>query len=245
MSRERRASAFKSIEAAIKTVGYYTYVVVGGAAPRYVYTIGLRRTLGFEFVIAGASFFSLNSIEQIIRNVVDEVRQLEAPDLVPVVINALGTFLCKKVHPSWSKQLLLGANDYFNTEAIDAIQICPSSETWTIDVPDMTRHFSPENAPVWQWLRQPWPFAFSASAIAATNLRALIGERVTEASRFESDEWQLFAGSGSNVSEAAMRFVPFATLLGFDASLSDVAALEVGKSLWRDCVTGGWNKWGQ
>jgi len=72
----------------------------------------------------------------------------------------------------------------------------------------------------------------------------LRGERVTEAARWESDQWELFAGPGPDVTPDQVRMVPLATLLAIDATLQPVVQLDVGRALWRDDQGGDWQAWG-
>ena len=104
--------------------------------------------------------------------------------------------------------------------------------------------WSASGAPVWQWKHVPWSFSAPRSSTAATNLAALRGERVTEAARWEEDQWELFAGEGPEVLEDEVRLVPLGTLLGADPSLLAVTSLPIGGALIRDPDEGEWEPWG-
>ena len=75
-----------------------------------------------------------------------------------------------------------------------------------------------------------------------TNLEALKGAAVTEAMRWEVDQWELFSGAGPDVKKEDTRVVPLSTLVLYDSTLDLVMKLEEGKGLWRneDMM---WNKW--
>jgi hypothetical protein len=75
-----------------------------------------------------------------------------------------------------------------------------------------------------------------------TNLDALRGAPITEACRWEEDEWEMFAGAGPDVAEEDARLVPLGCLLASDPSLAAVVDLEVGKGLWRE-PGGAWVPW--
>jgi hypothetical protein len=124
--------------------------------------------------------------------------------------------------------------DFYQTNALAAVQIVPDEDHWTIDIPDLSKPWSLASEPAWQWLFEPWKYGLSPQAIAVTNLRALRGEPITEAARWETNQWELFAGAGPDVHEEAIRLVPLGMLLGADESLGPVASLAVGSALWRD-----------
>jgi hypothetical protein len=56
---------------------------------------------------------------------------------------------------------------------------------------------------------------------------------VTEASRWEETEREIFAGAGPDTPDDEVRVVPLATLLGYDASLEPVTRLEVSGAIRR------------
>jgi hypothetical protein len=89
---------------------------------------------------------------------------------------------------------------------------------------------------------EPWPFDASPHSIAVTNLDALRGDPVTEASRWEETEWELFAGVGPDIPEDDVRVVPLATLLGYDESLEPVTQLRVPGAI-RRFPGGPWADW--
>jgi hypothetical protein len=127
---------------------------------------------------------------------------------------------------------------------IQAWQIVPEPAHWTLDIPDMRKPWSAGEEPVRQWKQVPWTFPVPSSSTAATNLAALRGERVTEAARWEEDQWEIFANAGSDAPpEDELRIVPLGTLLGADSSLVPVTSLAVGKGIWRDPEEGEWKVW--
>ena len=98
--------------------------------------------------------------------------------------------------------------------------------------------------PAWRWLREPWTYPVPDDSTAVTNLAALRGERITEASRWEVDEWEMFAGAGPDVPQDEMRVVPIGTLVAADESLAPVVHLAVGEGLCRDPEPGSeWHPW--
>jgi hypothetical protein len=89
---------------------------------------------------------------------------------------------------------------------------------------------------------EPWSYPVPSKSVAGTNLAALRGERITEAMRWEEDEWELYAGAGPDVAKEAMRVVPLGTLLAADMSLEAVVSLRIGEGLWRDADSA-WHSW--
>lgn len=236
-----RDAALAKIRENIDAFGYHVYVVAGGCAPRFAYTIGLTPSLGVELVLAGGAIFSADEARGILEAARRQLAAQRGVDRVSA--GAAGEFTLRAVHATWSAALLLGAMDYFTTTRIEAYQCVPDPEHTTIDVPDLSVARRGDTEPVWQWLTEPWPYAVPRSARAMTNLAALRGERVTEVARWEQDYWEMFAGAGPDVTEEEARSVPIATLLGADPSLAPALDLAIGAGIWRDERAGDWNPW--
>jgi len=66
---------------------------------------------------------------------------------------------------------------------------------------------------------------------------------VTEAMRWEEDEWEIFVGDGPNIPEDELRKVPLGTLVGADESLLAVVNLAIGEGLLRDDPDSEWRPW--
>jgi hypothetical protein len=129
---------------------------------------------------------------------------------------------------------MLGAFDYYQKRNIPALQVVPDKAHWTIDVPDMSAPWNTTKEPVWRWLHEPWTYPVPEDATAATNLSALRGDGVTEAARWEEDEWEICAGAAPDVPEDEMRVVPLGNLVAADPSLAPVVDLPIGEALRRD-----------
>ena len=80
--------------------------------------------------------------------------------------------------------------------------------------------------------------------MAITQVSVLMGEPATEVIRWETDEWEIFAGAGPDVPAAEKRIVPLGVLLGLDRALERTVHLAIGKGLWRDAAEGEWQDWG-
>ena len=139
---------------------------------------------------------------------------------------------------------MVGALDFYRETDLPALQIVPDEAHWTIDVPDLSEPWSAKASPIWQWLQEPWRYPVPSKSKAVTNLAALRGERITEAMRWEEDEWDLFAGPGPDVPKDEIRVIPLGTLLGHDETLGSVVNLPIGSGLWRDDASE-WHPWGK
>jgi len=242
MIDSERRDRLRRISDHIDQYGYHVTTVIQDIAPRFTYTIGGSGLFGFELILAGSSIFLLEDVLKIIEHIVDCCKN-GFPDDGKIEVDNYGHFTLRRAHTSWINILLLGAVDYFNDTTITAYQICPDTDHTTIDVPDLGLAWSAEREPAWRWLRQPWESPIPPTSTALTNLAALRGERITEASRWELDQWELFAGSGPDTPEHEVRIVPIGTLLAVDQTLEPVIFLDVGKSLWRDADATEWNEW--
>jgi hypothetical protein len=249
MSIERER-ALERIRRNIETHGFHIYVVAGnGPDPRFVYTIGLRESLGAEMVFAGGLYYEKKSDVLAIVNSLREQLGSGAGGAPTEAwrwtlrVDQLGSFSFRKAHSSWTRSLLLGALDYYGIDDVDAYQIVPDDQHMTIDVPSMDKDWNAAAEPIWQWLHEPWRYPVSAASTVMTDLDALHGEPITEACRWEEDYWEMFAGAGPDVSDEMARLVPLGCLLAVDPSLVAVVRLKIGEGLWRDGDGGDWNAW--
>ncbi|MBS1813674.1 MAG: DUF4262 domain-containing protein [Acidobacteria bacterium] len=239
----QRKSAIDQIRQNIVQRGFHTYVVTGGGDPHYAYTIGLRDSLGAELIIAGAYFYKLEEIPQIIDKIVAGLSPETDLKTREIIVDSRGSFSFREVDESWVKKLMLGALDFYQIETMKAWQIVPDESHFTLDIPNMNKPWSAALFPVWRDLDQEWAYPIPVQSIAITNLGALRGERVTEVMRWENDEWEMFAGASPNVPADERRVVPISILLAVDNSLYPAVYLEIGAGLWRDDVSE-WNPWG-
>lgn len=243
MKKEKK-NALDLIRSNISSHGYHIYVISGGPLPRFFYTIGLIESIGFELIMAGSYFYSANEAKKIFDQIVNEIKSHPTRVNSKIQINSSGSFTLRKADNSWTNKLMLGALDFYHPKNISALQIIPDFDHWTIDTPDLTKSWSTQNSPIWRWLGKPWGYpSISDHSVAVTNLSALRGETVTEATRWEEDQWELFAGSGPDTPPAEIRVVPIGVLLGFDPSLEKVVNLDIGHALWRDKLDTEWHTW--
>lgn len=238
---DMRRRFLERIRSNIANTGHHITMVTGGPTPRFAYSIGLYPKVGFEVVMAGACYFSPNGVKSIIDHAVAEASHRNGLDEGVIECGTSGMFTLRQVHASWSSKMLLGPLDYYDLTEVKSLQIVPGEDHWTIDVPDMTAKWG--NDPIWRWLEDEWPYPVPKDSHAITHLDALRGQAITEVVRWEDDEWEMFAGPGSDVLESDARTVPLGTLIGADKSLEAVTQLGVGEGLWRDHAGDTWHVW--
>ncbi|MBO9202785.1 MULTISPECIES: DUF4262 domain-containing protein [Niastella] len=231
------------IQSNINQYGYHITVVRSGSQPRYAYTIGLRELLNFELVFAGAIYYMYEEVIHIVNNVVIALKRNENLD-GKIMVGSLGRFSLMPVDLSWSRLMLLGIFDYYKNDDINVYQIIPDQYHYTLDIPDMSKEWNVSSEPVWQWLVNKWEYEVPENSTVVTNVKALLGEPITEVVRVEENEWEMFAGAGPDVDKKDMRVVSLGTILGIDSTLLPSIHLEPGKGLWRGDADFEWNDWG-
>jgi hypothetical protein len=239
----KRKAALDKIRQNIAQHGFHTYVVTGGGDPHYGYTIGLSQSLGAELILAGAYFYRLDVVPKIIESIIAELKPPVASETRKIDLASWGVFSLRKVHMSWATKLMFGALDFYQVKEIQAFQIVPDEAHWTLDIPDLSKPWSPAAAPAWRWLSEEWTYPVPSESVAITNLGALRGERITEVMRWKEDEWEIFAGAGPDVPQEERRVVPLGVLLAADESLLPVVNLPIGAGFWREAVSV-WHPWG-
>ena len=233
------------IRSHIDEYGYHVTTVSSMTDPRYVYTIGLSELFDFELIFAGGIIYLKDELSLIFEIIIEELKKGKIiSDHLKINIDRLGAFSLTKVDVSWSKLMMLGVFDYYKLSNIIAFQIVPDSNHFTLDIPDMVKEWNASSEPVWRWLVNEWNYPIPKNSTVITNIKALLGESITEITRWENDEWEMFTGSGSVVQKEDMRVVALATILAIDESILPAISLEIGKGLWRDSAYSDWNNWG-
>lgn len=240
----QREQFLNLIQANIDKYGYHLTIVNSSIEPRYAYTIGLTEVLGFELIFAGGIYYMKNDLYTIFAEIIKELKEKSGVANKSITIGDLGSFSCSNVDQSWIKLTMLGVFDFYKQDQIDACQIFPSKEYYTLDIPNMSNEFSVPLNPVWQWLVREWDYHVPPDSTAITNLDALKGEVITEVMRWEKNEWEIFAGAGPDVLKEDKRVVSLGTLLAIDESLEPVVNLEIEKGMWRDKNDREWHPWG-
>ncbi len=229
-----KAEALENIRTNISTHGRHIYLVTGGPDPRFAYTIGLKEKFGAELIFAGGAFYSRVQIFDLLNRLSDILQETPDQSETDHSLGELGTFSLRKVDPTWSTKLILGATDYYKTPDIAALQVVPDAEHLTIDVPDLSQTRSESAEPTWQWLDKEWNNHIPGKTMVITDWDALRGAPILEANRWEEDHWELFSKPAQEIDKKMVRVVPFATLLGADPSLQLATELDVREGIWRD-----------
>lgn len=228
----------------IDSHGYHVNIVSGGQEPRYAYTIGLLPKFGFELIFAGGVYFLKKDLYTIFESIVNSLEKDLNPDELYVKLGNSGDFKLRKVHSTWSDLTMLGVKDYFDIENFNSMQIIPDIDHWTLDIPDMTKKWESKSETIWKGLSDDWNYEAPNSSNIVTNIDALKGETITEVMRWESDEWEMFAGPGPDVEKDQIRVVPLGVMIGIDSTLTKSLELEIGKGIWRDDKSDKWTDWG-
>ena len=239
----QREEFLREIKANIEQHGYHVTMVTGGAIPRFAYTIGCKEALGLEFIFAGGENYSKFDVSKIFDEIASSAKEEHNWSNLSVRIDSLGSFSVARVDKSWSELLTLGVFDYYNQTEIQVWQILPDDTHRTLDVPDMSQAFEVGSQPIWQWLSRKWDYPVPNGSMVVTDLRVLFGEKATEVTRWENDEWEIFSGAGPDTPKEEMRIVPLGILLGIDKSLEPIVHLEIGKGLWRNSAELTWIDW--
>ena len=241
MKKNLRADAVEKIRSNIIEHGQHIYLISALRCPRYAYTIGGREAGVPDLIFAGGAYFFDDEVMLIINAVIKCLKSDE--NKREFSIEKFGNFSVIEVSNTWVSLLTLGAIDFYKQKNIKFLQIIPKDSCLTIDVPDLNVPWDAEKEPIWQWLVHPWNLNFSANYKAITNLAALRGEIITEATRWEEEEWELFSGAGPEVAPKDIRIVPLAVMLGFDKTLIPITTLNIGDGLWRDGLESAWQNW--
>lgn len=238
---ENRKDFLKTIKNNISRYGYHINSVISDSEPHYTYTIGLHQSLGFELIFAGGIIYMQNEVFEIFGQIVESLKIDQNQRMIEV--NNYGFFELKNIHHTWTKLMALGIYDYYKTENVLALQIIPDSKHITLDVPDMSEEFNVLSQPVWKFLSRNWDYPVKISSTAVTDIQFLKGEKITEVTRWEDDEWEAFTGNGNEIDEKKVRVISVATMIAIYPTLEIILSLDVGKGLWRDKDDLIWQEW--
>lgn len=237
-----RGKFLELIASNIEKYGWHVYVVQQGNCPRYIYTIGLTKKIGFEIIMAGCSIYQLDHavglVNDFAKMAIENAGNLQSN--VELDGKEYGIGLC---HESWSNRLMLGYLDYYGSSSVSALQMCPPPSDWTLDTPDLTAPWDSVSQPVWQWLELPWSLPVPTSATVATSISVLRGRKVTEISRWSTDEWEMFSDLDADLSEDNMRVIPFGTAYASDNTIKPAILLHIKSGIYRNDAESPWKSW--
>jgi hypothetical protein len=231
------------IRSNIDRYGYHITIVDGVPCPRFAYTIGLSETIGFELVFSGGYYYLKDDLFTIFNKFVEVLSPKRGIKDLNLSIGQFGEFSLREVGLTWGRLMLLGVFDYYKVSEVNAFQIIPSSESYTIDIPDM-KLSNPESDPIWKWLKKEWDYPVPITSGSVTDIGALRGKPILEITRWEEDEWEMFSTNPQDVDKEKCRVVPIGVLLGYDASLEIAFNLKLEKGAYRSDKTEIWQNWG-
>ncbi len=220
------------VESNITNYGLHITMVSSNTIPRFAYTIGLAKTAGFELVFAGGIYFMAKELNQIINTIAGNL--IAGGTTKAIDVKDWGIFSLIETDNSWCTLLTLGIFDYYKTSYVPIYQVIPPSIFDTLDTPDMSKEYNESTAPVWKYLTAPWDLPVPEKSTVVTDLAALRGRPITDAMRWEIDEWEMFTELPSNRDKKQCRVVSIATLLAIDESLQVTLNLEVETGVWRE-----------
>ncbi|SMO77598.1 protein of unknown function [Chryseobacterium rhizoplanae] len=235
---------FKKIKNNIERDGFHITVVQTSENPRFAYTIGNLEKLQFELILAGNENYLYEDILRIFNSIVPKLSKDINTNEFSLDVNGLGIFRLKQIHDSWSKLMMLGVYDYYKVEGFRAYQILPDNKHYTLDIPDMSIEWNANNI-IWRWLddKIKWNLDVPQDSQIVTEVQVLFGEKITEITRWEENEWEGFTQNGEDVDKDNLRVIPIATLLGIDSSLEPILSLGIEKGLWREDENSEWKSW--
>ena len=226
------------IRANIDENDYHITLVNRGQNPDFSYSIGLTEKIGFELIIAGGGN-SIKENELIFKHVNQWLHRGSTIDS-QFFLSDNDIYYLANVDPSWSKKLMLGVYDYYDTDEIVAFQIIHVNKT--LDTPCMSE-VRILNDPIWKWLDIEWNIEAPKNSYVITDIYALRGKAITELTRWEDHVWEMFSGPGPDVKEEDIKIVPLGTILGIDDTLQPIVSLLIGEGLWRDSKDSSWQNW--
>jgi hypothetical protein len=236
-----RRRFLEQIRSHIASHGCHVTLVQQGEIPRFAYTVGLTEAGAPELLLAGAIALSADQAIRTLNHGGEVARRGALGDTLDVP--DVGSFAVGPADRSWSDHMVLGALDYYGRETLPALQLVPAGEMRTFDVPDTSRPWDAAREPVWRRLVPTGEPELPGTWTAVVDLDALRGKPVSEAARWEEDDWELFSGPGPDFGEDEVRVIALGLLLAHDPTLEPVTRLGIGEALWRD-PPGPWQPWG-
>lgn len=231
------------IKSNIEKFGYHITYVMADISPAFAYSIGLREKFNFEIIFAGGAYYTRREVEFIITSIADKIFENGGKNFEVIEVGDLGKFSFSSVDHSWSKLLMLGVYDYYKLDEVSAFQIVPDSDHYTFDIPNMSKKFSVESEPVWQWMIKDWEYDVPKDSTVGTDIWFLRGNPITEISKWEDNYWEMYHIPGDVVEKEDIRIVSLGTVLALDPSVLAALKIPLTKGLYRENIDEPWKKW--
>lgn len=232
-----REEFLKIIRNNIEKNNFHITLVKNGQHPEYSYSIGLLEKIGFELILAGG--FVSEEDNELVFNEIYEKLEIDKR-IKNFNISNNKKFSLNVVDYTWSKKLMLGVYDYYNLSNMKVFQIIPENKT--LDVPDMSNEWNNQDS-IWKWIDLDWNLNAPFNSFVITDIYAMKGDLITELTRWEENEWEMFSMPGPDLDKDEIIIVPLGTILGIDKSLINCLDLKIGEGLWRESKEEGWNNW--
>lgn len=224
----------------INSHGYHVYDVMGAPLPPWSYSVGLNKRLGFELIFAGGLFFSVVERAEIFDRCV--ARLLQSAN--KKIDDEKGRFTLVRVAGGWPDVMFTGAIEFLGHRP-DFFQIFPDEDTWTLDVPNMSKPWREENFPAWKWFHCSWNYSVSSRSHVLMDTDLLGGiARAEVMCRFGGDYWEVYSRQPDEIADMYKRLVPLGMLFAIEDTLGDLAVnLKIGEAVERLHGETSWVTW--
>src|SRR5205809_7466340 len=105
VNEAKRKAALDRIRKNIARSGHHVYSVLGGATPRFAYTIGVSESIGAALILAGTYFYLNGEVTPIINDIAEQFKPQH--DRVVFEVGGRGTIRLRKAESSWAAECAL------------------------------------------------------------------------------------------------------------------------------------------
>lgn len=213
-----------------------------GTHPRYFYTIGLYRHLGYELILAGCYGWTKDEALEVLWQLGHQLLRRSrrcAARISDRVKTELGTVRLVPCHRSWTAPMLSGAAQYWSLRHVPAKQVVPLGPAATIELPDMHEPLDPSTSRCWAPLLEPSHACSHCGKRAVVDVAVLRTGGVARVMHYEDRSWFMF-GEAPTTTVEDLRELPLEALFALDPTLEALLDLPVGEEALRDGVGNSW-----
>ena len=196
--------------------------------PSFAYTIGLSALCGNELIFAGGLRFYFDDVETVLLEI---ARDIIASKIVGhtgfFVVRDLGEFDLRPVLDEWVRAFdpAVPASGY----PIHWLQVMPTGENLTIDVPDLSRPRPLDAQDPFRWLDRDWNLGAPHDAHLVTTLSVLRGAPLRTVYRWELDQWEVLDLPAGEIDHDEARVAPIGLLACLLPRWQEALELEPGQ----------------